>query len=104
MAILRMYDVGGYLLNGIKSVYVKSLAYVRVKGCESECFRIDRGMRQECIMSSWVFNVYMDTVMKELKMGIGRRGVRFQEEGREWKLPGLLYADDLVLCGDRRNA
>ena len=22
------------------------------------------------------------------------------EEGREWKLPGLLYADDLVLCGE----
>ena len=21
------------------------------------------------------------------------------EEGREWRLPGLLYANDLVLCG-----
>ena len=21
------------------------------------------------------------------------------EEGREWRLPGHLYADDLVLCG-----
>ena len=40
--ILRMYDVGGKLLNGIKSVYANSLACVRVKGCESECFRIDR--------------------------------------------------------------
>ena len=30
----------------------------------------------------------------------GRRGVRFQEEGRVWKLPGLLYADDLVFCGE----
>ena len=38
--------------------------------------------------------------MKELKIGVGRRGVRFQEEGREWRLPGLLYADDLVLCGE----
>ena len=25
--------------------------------------------------------------------------MRFQEEGGEWRLPGLLYADDLVLCG-----
>ena len=33
-------------------------------------------------------------------MGMGRSGVRFQEEGREWRLPGLLYADDLVLCGE----
>ena len=25
------------------------------------------------IMSHWLFNVYMDAVMKELKMGMGRR-------------------------------
>ena len=31
-------------------------------------------------------------------MGMGRKGVRFLEDGREWKLPGQLYADDLVLC------
>ena len=28
--------------------------------------------------------------MKELKMGMGGRGVRFLEEGRKWRLPGLL--------------
>ena len=33
-------------------------------------------------------------------MGMGRRGVRFQEEGREWRLPVLLYAEDLVLSGE----
>ena len=32
-------------------------------------------------------------VMKEVKMGMGRRGVRFLEDGREWRLPGLLYPD-----------
>ena len=37
---LRMYDVGGKLLSGIKNVYVDSLAWVRVKGGESECFMI----------------------------------------------------------------
>ena len=35
----------------------------------------------------------MDAVMKEVKMGMGRRRIRFQEEGIE-------YADDLVLCGE----
>ena len=33
-------------------------------------------------------------------MGMGRKGVSFQEEGREKRLPGFLYADDLVLCGE----
>ena len=26
--------------------------------------------------------------------------MRFLEEGRECRLPGLLYADDFVLCGE----
>ena len=30
----------------------------------------------------------------------GRRGVRFVEVGREWRLLGLLYADDFVLCDE----
>ena len=38
---LRIYDVNGKLLNGIKSMYVNSLSFVRVKWGESKCFRID---------------------------------------------------------------
>ena len=39
------------------------------------------------IMSGWLFNVYIDAVM-EVKMGMGRRGVRFQERRVEivWPL------------------
>ena len=35
--VMRMYDVGGKLLNFIKGMYVNILACVRVKGSESEC-------------------------------------------------------------------
>ena len=31
-------------------------------------------------------------------MGMGKRGVKFQEDKREWRLIGLLYADYLVSC------
>ena len=51
-------------------------------------------------MPLWLFNAYMDGVMKEVEMGMERRGVRFLEDGREWRLAGLLYADDLVLRGE----
>ena len=68
-------------MNEIKSMYVNSLACDREKEGESK-----------------YFNVYRDAVMKEVKMGMGKRGVRFQEGGRKWGLPGLFYADYLVLC------
>ena len=61
-------------------LYIDNSVCVRVKRGESEWFRIDSGLRQWCIMSPLLFNVYMDGVMKE--MGMGREGVR---------LLGLLY-------------
>ena len=60
-------------MNGIKIIYVDSIC-VRVKGCKNDCFRIDNGVTEVRIMSPWLFNVYMDAVMKELKMGMGRGG------------------------------
>ena len=98
--MLRMYDVGVKLLSRIKNMYVDSSACVRVKGGESERFRINNGVRQGCIIPLLLFKVYMDGVMKYLKMGMGRQGVRFLENGRDWRLSGLFYADDLVLCGE----
>ena len=43
---------------------------------------MNNGVRQGCVMSPWLFNVYMNEVMK-VKMGRGKRGVRFLGDGRE---------------------
>ena len=44
-------------------------------------------------MSPLLFNMYMDRVIKEVKMG-----VKFLEEGREWRLSDLsIDVDYLVL-------
>ena len=60
---------------------------------------IDRSVRQGCIMSPLLFNVYMDS---------DERGENRDEEvgieiSGEWRLPALLYADDLVLCGESED-
>ena len=47
---------------------VNSSASVRVKGGEIEWFRIYSGIREGFIMSPWLFNIYMDGVIKEVKM------------------------------------
>ena len=38
--------------------------------------------------------------MKEVKMKLGRIKVRFSEEGRGWRSPGLIYVDNHVLRGE----
>ena len=74
-SVLRMYAVGGKMLNGIKSMYFNSLV----------CVGINMGIRHGYITYPWVFNVYMDAVMKEVKTGMGRMGVRSMKEGKEWR-------------------
>ena len=59
-------------MNGIKSRYVINLTCVRVKGDESEFFRIDSVVGQGCIMSQWLYNMYVDAVMKGVKMEMQR--------------------------------
>ena len=78
---LRIYDVTGKRLNGIKSICTNSLICVMVKWSESECFTIESGVRQSCILYPCLLNVYMNPVMKEVKREMGRMGVRFLEEG-----------------------
>ena len=75
--------MSGQLLKGSERMYINILACVKVKWDESECFRIDSDGRQGYIMSKWLFNVLMNTVMKEVKMGMGRMVVRFLLEQRE---------------------
>ena len=65
-------------MNVVKTIYVNRQDCVGIKSRESEFFKIDSGMRQSCILSPWLFNVYMGAVMKEEKMEMGRR-----EENRD---------------------
>ena len=39
----------------------------------SEWFLVNVGLRQGCVMSPWLFNVYMDEVVRELNVrGLGK--------------------------------
>ncbi len=62
--VLRIYDVGGKLLSAIKSFYEAASACVKIHGETSEHLEIKKGLRQGCVMSPWLFNIYMDGVMR----------------------------------------
>ncbi len=76
----KMVDVGGILLSAIKSFYEEASAYVKISGETSEHFEIKVGLRQRCVMSPWLFNIYMDGVMREVKGKVGEVGVRMYAE------------------------
>ena len=41
----------------------------------SEWFPINVGLRQSCVMSIWLFNIYMDGVVREVNVMVLGRGL-----------------------------
>ena len=60
--MLRVYGVGGKLLKAVQSFYV-------------EWFPVNVGLRQGCVISPWLFNVYMDGVLREVNVRVLGKGL-----------------------------
>ncbi len=97
---LRVYGVGGKWLEAIRSFYENTSASVRVNRELSESFNIEVGVRQECVMSPWLFNIYMDGCIREMKVRVWDVGARLNVRGVEQPLVAGLYACYTVLLAE----
>ena len=85
----------------MKSFYVGSKACVRVGNEVSEWFPVRVGLRQGCVMSPWLFNLYIDGVIREVNARVLGRGLKLVDgNDNEWELNQLLFADDTVVVTD----
>uniref|UniRef100_UPI003EBBE11F reverse transcriptase domain-containing protein n=1 Tax=Klebsiella pneumoniae TaxID=573 RepID=UPI003EBBE11F len=66
----------------------------------SEFFSLNVGLKQGCVLSPWLFNLYMDGVVKEIQGRAVNVGVSLMRDDRVWKIPVLLFADDTVLLSE----
>ena len=73
---MRLYRIGGRLLRGVKSLYVGSKACVRVGNEVGEWFSVRVGLRHGCMMLLWLFNLYIDGVVREVNARVLGRGLK----------------------------
>ncbi|KAI5644408.1 reverse transcriptase (RNA-dependent DNA polymerase) domain-containing protein [Phthorimaea operculella] len=64
---LSMHGVSSSLIRALKSLYKDSSACVRINGAYTELFNIEKGVRQGCVASPWLFNLFMDSCLTDLK-------------------------------------
>ena len=78
-ALQRYHNgVSGHLLRAIKAMYQECRACVRVDGGRSKWLEVKQGVRQGCPMSLWLFNIYLDMVVRKAQASFGRSGVRYR--------------------------
>ena len=87
----RVYGVGGKLLKVVQSFYVDSRACVWVGNDVSEWFPVNVGLRQGCVMFPWLFNVYMDGVVREVIVRVLEKGLELlSENGGRFEIPAVI--------------
>ncbi len=58
------------------------------------------GVRQGCVMSPWLFNIFINRCMREMKAKVGKVGARLKLNGVDWSVAACLFADDTVLLAE----
>ena len=67
----------------------------------SEWFPVNVGLTQGCVMSPWLFHVYMDGVVREGNVRVlGKDLVLLYANGGRFEINQLLFADDTALVSD----
>jgi hypothetical protein len=111
--ILGEYGVSKHLIELIGALYEDTSAQVKVDNELSEEFKIKTGLRQGCLLSPCLFNIYMDYVVKIALSELSNIGIKIKyrmPDGRvrdgslaqgEEMVSILMYADDIVImCED----
>jgi len=80
------------LIDLLAHLYRKHLAKVKVAGTLSQWFSVEKGVRQGCALSPYLFNIVAEMVMSEILDGF-QGGL--QIGGR--MITNLRYADDIIL-------
>ena len=94
--VLESYGVSGRPGRAVNSLYERCQACVRVLGQNLDWFGVEKGERQGCGMSPWLFNLYVDNIVREaVEKLVGR--VQLEET----LVQLLLFADNLMLVAEK---
>ena len=94
--MLEKLDIDGKDLRIVKNLYWEQNASVKIEGECSDFKPIKRGVRQGCVMSPDLFNLYSESILRNLE---DKPGIKVNGEN----INNIRYADDTALIAGSKK-
>ena len=94
--ILKELRIPGHLTCLLRNLYAGQEATVRSGHGTTDWFQIGKGVRQGCKLSPCLFNLYTESIMRNVGLDEAQAGVKIS--GRN--INNLRYADDTTLTAE----
>ena len=94
---LQGVGIKGKVFNIIRGIYTNDTAYIKIDGKITKSFPINQGVRQGCVLSPLLFNIFMAELAKDL-MALDN-GLELENS----KINSIFWADDIVLLCENGN-
>ena len=83
----------------LRNLYAGQEATVRTGHGTTDCFQIEKGVHQGCILSPCLFNLYAEYIMRNAELDEAQAGIKIA--GRN--INNLRYADDTTLMAESKE-
>ena len=92
-------EIPDHLTCLLRNLYAGQEATVRTGHGTTDCFQIQKGVCQGCILSPCLFNLYAEYIMRNAGLDEGQVGIKIA--GRN--INNLRYADDTTLMAESKE-
>ena len=90
--VLQKMGIEGTYLNIVKAIYEKPTANIILNGEKLKAFPLRSGTRQECPLSSLLFNIVLEVLPMEIREEKEIKGIQNKKEVKV-----SLFANDMIL-------
>ena len=94
--ILKEVEIPDHLTCLLRNLYAGQEAKIRARYRATNWFQIGKGVRQDYILSSCLFNLYAEYIMRNARLDEAQAGIKIARRN----INNLRYADDTTLMAE----